>query len=226
MKNQKTATIILLFFTLFFVNTTEVDAQFNFGPRDTTYKSAAGLDATFINSFLPNPTSGGYFLHFMKYQPNNIVWKHAANLRFLGTITKNDINTDRNSTNIEFDYKFSRGKIKKIYDRLYFHYGPQFYVGYEYDFEKRISETTIDPAPIRRSYTHEFKAGVGPFLGLRFDINSRFSLYTEAHYMVVAGYNTEKTSYEHIEEEKENASTFSIVQSYAYPRAIVLFYHF
>jgi len=196
---------------------------------DTLY-SAIGIDANFINNFLPLDNSIGqsdnYLIHFIKYKNDNKFGRHALNLDVFSRLRR-----DENDPNVDdyaflVNYKIGEGRTKTVFKNGLLHYGFEFLFDYEYD--KRVNEVESEVGPLTKNTNldQNIGFGLGPFVGLQYKISSRFSIYTELGYTLSATYLINSFKSEEMPGDDFKDTIVSFRDTFRTPRSIIIFYHF
>jgi len=145
-----------------------------------------GLDALFINRFLPLNNQIGfsspYLFNYRRYTGNKYI-RRNFNINLEGVLNRSDNEPNRSTLNIDLDLLFGWGKRKKVYKGFYLYSGADILV------EPVITNTnTVDDIFINGMLTSEetkrnlygLAGGVGPSFGVQYQFTDRIGLFTEA----------------------------------------------
>lgn len=110
---------------------------------------------------------------------NNKYLRMGAGLVFsISTVTENDNfgnnDVERSNRFINFDYRIGYERRKSINKRWSYHYG------FDFVFEYNVLKSESDQFSNFVSTDRQIGAGFGPIFGVRFNINNRMMLWTEA----------------------------------------------
>lgn len=200
--------------------------------KNDTLSRAVGIDANFINTFLPldNPigSRGKYLLHYIKYKPDGKITRHALNLDLTGTFEKNESDFDKNDAQFDLDYKISKGKVKNVFknDAGYILFGGELSADYFYNKRSNIDPTDPSGESWNTSTDQIYAAGFGPFIGFGYQIFKRVSIYTEAGVSLRLSYGFDKFTSGLDSSDNFKDKKFTISTRYVLPSSIILFYHF
>jgi hypothetical protein len=197
--------------------------------QDTFYRSA-GIDATFINNFLPldNPigSSGDYLFHYINYKENGKFIKQALDIFLTGTFENKESDFDQKDTRLNIGYKIGKGKRKNALKNGYVLYGTELLVGYFLNHKSVID--TADPAEesFNKNLDQTWSVSAGPVVGFGYNITKRISLYTEAGFYLNVAYTIEDFKSEYSPNLDFKDKTVSFRTRFVLPHSIILFYHF
>lgn len=197
--------------------------------QDVFYKSV-GIDATFINNFLPFDNTigsrGNYLFHFIKYNENDKFTRHAFDIDVFGNFENNESDIDRNDARFNLDYKISKGKRKNVFKHGYILYGTE--VLLDYFLNQRSNLDSNDPAgeSFNTNLDQIISASIGPFLGLEYKISKRISIYTEAGIYLNFQYGIDSFKSEFDPTRNFRDTNIAIRDIFDLPGSIILFYSF
>lgn len=201
--------------------------------EDTNFSRALGIDATFINNFLPLDNSiggrGTYLLHYIKYKNNNKITRHALDVDLFGEFAnfESQIVSRLDNSRVDIDYKISIGKQKQVLkNKGYILYGSEIAAGYF--FNRRFVLDPNDPQEesFNTNIDQNIFVGYGPFVGFGYKIFKRISLYTETGVALRLSYGLDKFKSDFSPTTDFNDTNIAISAAYVLPRSIILFYHF
>ncbi|MFK7808565.1 MAG: hypothetical protein AB8F74_12240, partial [Saprospiraceae bacterium] len=171
-------TLTLLFFAIL------VSSTYSQSVKTDTFYRAAGIDATFINNFLPFDNTigsrGKYLFHYIKFKKTGKFTRHAFDIDIFGRFENNESDIDRDDARFNIDYKISRGKKRRVFKRGYIWYGTEAAVDYFLNQRAVIDPNDPDGESFNTNLDQTISASIGPFLGLEFKLSKRVSIYTEA----------------------------------------------
>lgn len=202
-----------------------------FSQSDTLlYKKSVGIDATFINNFLPFDNTigsrGNYLVHYIKYGSNDHFFRQAFDIDVFGSFENNESDIDRNDARFNIDYKISSGKRKKVFKNGYILYGSEVLLGYFLNQRSNLDNNDSNQNSFNTNLDQTIEAMFGPFLGLEFKISKRVSIYTEAGFYVLFSYGTESFKSDFSPDRNFKNSTLSVKDVFDLPGSIILFYSF
>jgi len=217
---------LLAITTLFFVSSVSLFAQIE--KEDRVYKRSFGIDASFINNFLPIDNvvgfSNDYLFHLIKYKDADKFSRQAFDINISGSFRFEDNQPNINDSRLSFQYKYSRGKTKNLFKKVSVFYGGEMFL--DYFFNQRIAKgnniiTIIETTSQRQNIGLSF----GPFIGIEYKFNDRFSIWTEAGYYLGIDYAV-STFEDHITANTSKSESIAFSDIYRLPSSIVLFYSF
>lgn len=197
--------------------------------QDTFYR-AIGIDATFINNFLPLDNQigsrGNYLFHYFKFKKNNTFIKQALDIHLFGNFENNESDIDKDDTRIDLEYKIGKGKTKNMFKKVNIFYGAELSV--DYFLNKRSNVDPNDPLEesLNTNLDQTLSFLFGPMLGVGYQITKRISVYTEAGFYLKLGYGIDNFKSEMRPDDnfKDRKTSFNTV--YILPSSFILFYHF
>jgi len=226
MKTKVFLTLVLAFFII----------QFTFAQESDTpnHTRMVGISTAFVNNFLPfeNPIGslGQHPFHFIKHKKDNKYRKQAFDFFVNGNTSSRTDAFFENTIRAGIEYKTGIVKRKEIFKNRkgYLLYGPEFLIDYSFarNFtERESSGSTISSA---RGIINTLGLGIGPVLGLGYNITKRLSLYTEAGFYLRAKgtHDSVKNTFQTQEPRTENFLATSFSTAFIYPHSLILFYHF
>ncbi len=197
--------------------------------QDTFYRSA-GVDATFINSFLPFESNIGsrdkYIFHYIKYGKNDRFIRQAFDIDIFGNFEKNDSDVDRNDARFDVSYKISRGKRLNVFKNGYILYGTEFHLDYFLNQRSVLDLNDPEEENFNTNLDQTVSIALGPFLGLEYKISKRLSLYTESGIYLNFAYSVDKFRSDFKPELDFQDSSISVQDIFNLPSSIILFYSF
>lgn len=195
-----------------------------------TFQFAAGIDASFINNFLPFDNvigdRGDFLMHIMKHRENDKFTRHAFNIDILGTFENNENDIDRDDARFNVDYKISRGKRKRVFKNGYIRYGTELHLSYFLNQRNSLDSNDQEGISFNKNLDQSMEALLGPFLGLEFRISPRLSVYTEAGFYLAATYEIDSFRSEFTPELNFTDTTIRVRDVFDLPGSIILFYYF
>ncbi len=195
-----------------------------------TFQFAAGIDATFINNFLPFDNTigrrGDFLLHVMKHRENDKFTRHAFDIDIFGTFENNQSDIDRDDARFNVDYKISRGKRKRVFKNGYIRYGTELHLSYFLNQRNVLDSNDEEGISFNSNLDQSIEALLGPFLGLEFRISPRVSIYTEAGFYLSASYSVDSFRSEFTPELNFTDTTIRVQDVFDLPGSIILFYYF
>ncbi len=222
----KRLSIFLVCIFAFFV-TTKINAQTT---KQDTFQKSVGIDATFINNFLPFDNTigkrGDYLLHYFKYKDNGRFVRHAFDIDIFGSFQNNADDSANNDARFNIDYKVSRGKKRKIFKNGYLHYGVEIHFGYF--LNQRTNQDQTDPSgeSLNINTDHSLEILLGPFLGLQYKFSPRISIYTEGGFYLLTDL-ARNTFTSEFNSDNDFVETEIIIRDhFDLPGSIILSYHF
>ena len=211
-------------FLLFFIS----QSGFSQDDDELLYNRSFGIDLTFINNFLPFDNNIGFrdehLFHFFKYKEDRKFSRHAFDFDIFGNFQNNEVDPNSNTRRLDIDYKFSKGKRKKIFKKGSLFYGPELLLGYFYnqrvinDSSSNIGNSTVTD--------HIISTSIGPFVGFEFKFSKRFAVYTEAGAYLNFNYAIDVFESEQFPTQNFNDKNFSISNTFNFPSSIILLYYF
>lgn len=197
--------------------------------RDTFYKSV-GIDATFINNFLPFDNTigsrGSYLVHYIKYKKNDKFTRHAFDIDVFGRFENNESEVDRDDARFNIDYKISKGKKKEVFKKGYILYGTEGLFDYFLNQRSTLDGNDPDNESFNTNLDQSFEVMVGPFLGLEYKFSKRISVYTEAGFYFLFRYGIDSFKSDLNPELNFKDTTISVNDVFDLPGSIILFYSF
>lgn len=197
--------------------------------QDTFYKSA-GIDATFINNFLPFDNTigsrGNYLFHYIKYKKNDRFTRHAFDIDVFGRFENNESDIDRDDARFNIDYKFSKGKRKNIFKNGYLLYGTEILLDYFLNQRSNLDSNDPDGESFNTNLDQTLSASLGPFLGLEFKISKRVSIYTEAGIYLNFEYGIDSFKSDFDSSQNFRDTNIAVRDLFELPGSIILFYSF
>jgi hypothetical protein len=197
--------------------------------QDTFYRSV-GIDATFINNFLPldNPigSPGNYLFHYIKYNQNGKFTKQALDVFLTGTFQNNESEIDQKDLRLNVNYKIGKGKRKKVLKNGYVLYGTELLVDYFLNNKSIIDPTDPEEESFNKNLDQRWAVSPGPVVGFGYNITRRISLYTEAGFYLSFAYAIDDFKSEFRPTTNFKDKTFSVNTRFSLPSSIILFYHF
>ena len=195
-----------------------------------TFKKAIGIDATFINNFLPFDNTigerGDYLLHYIKYKEGNRFTRQAFDIDIFGQFNDNETEADVNDARFNIDYKISSGKRKEVFKSGYLHYGTELLLNYILDQRTNTDNNDTSGESKNRRLDQTIEALFGPFLGLQYKISPRISIYTEAGFYLMGSYTVDKFKSDFDPDSNFKNTSVDINEIFDLPGSIILFYHF
>lgn len=198
--------------------------------KQDTFKKAIGIDANFVNNFLPFNNDIGardnYLFHYMKELGNNKFIKHAFDIDVFGSFQDNELDVDRQDAQLDLAYKISKGRKKEVFKNGNIRYGTEFLIGYL--LRQTANTDGADPTgqSVNSSLNQNIEVGVGPFLGFQYEISSRISVYTEMGFHLFVSYDVDTFSSDFSPELNATDTEIRFLDSINLPSSIILFYHF
>ncbi len=199
--------------------------------QENTYLRTVGMDANFINNFLPIDNSigtrGTYLLHYIGYNEDGKFTKHAFDMSIGGTFESNDSDIDQDNFRFDIEYKIGRGKRKSAFNnKAYFLFGGELAV--RYFTNKRSIVDPNDPTGLglNKNLDRLFATSIGPVLGFGYNILKRFSIYTEAGLNFRVGYGIDNFESEFDPSLNFRDNVLSLTTGFLIPRSLIIFYHF
>lgn len=197
--------------------------------QDTFYRSA-GIDATFINNFLPFDNTigsrGNYLFHYIKYKKDDKFTRHAFDIDVFGNFENNESDIDRNDARFNIDYKISKGKRKSAFKKGYILYGTEFLLDYFLNQRSNLDSNDPDGGSFNTNLDQVISASIGPFLGLEYKISKRVSIYTEAGVYLNFEYGIDSFKSDFNPDLNFNDTNISVKDIFDLPGSIILFYSF
>lgn len=193
-----------------------------------TFNRAIGIDATFINNFIPLENrigaSNAFQLHVLKKLTNDRYRRQAFFINFFGGEDFPDEENGRVNHNIDFRYKIGNLKKVNLYKSFYLLYGFEARIENNYRFSK--TPDSSDDNLFTKNSTNILDFRFGPLAGLEFQINSRLSLFTEALYNV--GFRHRKETFKSMgsPEDDFKEADLDYFDIFSLPSTLVLFYKF
>lgn len=214
----------LLFYALFFSN-------FLLAQEETTIKEY-GLDALFFNRFLPLDNQIGtvspYLFNYRKSTGDRFI-RRNFDIDFSGVVNKSDNEPNRNSIDLDIDMLFGWGKRRNVYKDFYLYIGADVLIEPEYTSTDTEEERNLNGVLTRfdsQRRVYGLSSGIGPSLGVQYQITDRIGIFTEAAFYFNVFYSNEKF------ESKENPfadfkkQSFGFNKRFTLPGNLVLFYSF
>ncbi len=215
-----TAVLILMFSGISFSQSTH---------QDTFFRSA-GVDATFVNNFLPFDNTigsrGNYLFHFMKFKSDGKFIRHAFDIDVFGNFENNESDIDRDDARFNIDYKISKGKRKNVFKRGYLLYGTELLLDYFLNQRSNLDSNDPNGDSFNTNLDQEISASVGPFLGLEYKISKRISIYTEAGVYLNFRYGIDSFKSDFDPSQNFKDTNIVIRDIFDLPGSIILFYSF
>jgi len=190
--------------------------------QEPTYNKSIGIDASFINNFLPLENNigirGPHLFHYIKYKANNKFIRQALNFNIMGNFQQDNSGSNSKSTQFFTSYKISKGKSINVLKRVNALYGAEISLNYIFS-AFNSSNDTIDN--FRKTLNQTYSTAVGPFIGFEY----RFSLYTEGGIYL-------DFIYKHITVKTHNPlfgtkiTSLNMKTDINFPTSITLFYSF
>ncbi len=197
--------------------------------QDTFYRSA-GVDATFVNNFLPFDNTigsrGKYLFHYIKYNKNDKFIRHAFDIDVFGNFENNESDIDRDDARFNIDYKISKGKRKKAFKRGYILYGTELRLDYFLNQRSNVDSNDPNGESFNTNLDQNISASLGPFLGLEYKISKRVSIYTEAGIYLNFQYSIDSFKSDFDPSLNFKDTSISISDIFDLPGSIILFYSF
>lgn len=188
-----------------------------------------GLDATFINRFLPFDNTIGQtndYLFFYRVNKKNGRFSRADFDVDFAFDSENERNERRiASSRLGFDFRIGGGKTIPIHKRWNIMTGFDWTAGTFYSAVK-VGESSTGNNDGNRNSTIMIETGIGPFIGLQFNINDKFGIYTEADFYVNLRYETFKFETERLSQLDEKTENISFADRIGLPGSLVIFYRF
>ena len=212
--------------TMFFLCTMLVYQGFAQEAEKTFNRNEIGLNATtFIANFLSlssdSPNPGHYLLNYRLYSTPTKAFRVGFNLNVANQNEKIDFNTDQAVNSQLLNLRIGWERQVHIKQRWGIMYG--FDVLFNYD-NRTINTTQF--SDFVKSSTRMMTSGIGPYLGVQFNINDRIGLFTESTFYFT--YNQERS--EDVFSNFPNESISDKVNSFAFnstfPTAIFFFVKF
>lgn len=195
-----------------------------------TFQFAAGIDATFINNFLPFDNTigrrGDFLFHIMKHKENDKFTRHAFDIDIFGEFQNNQTEIDRDDARFNVDYKISKGKRKRVFKNGYIRYGTEVQLSYFLNQRSVIDPANEEGISFNTNLDQSIEALLGPFLGLEFRISPRVSIYTEAGLYISARYGIDSFRSEFAPESNFTNTNIRVQEIFDLPGSIILFYYF
>ena len=186
-----------------------------------------GVDFTFINNFLPLDNnigfSGLYDLYYQKNISADKIKRFALDLDLDGSHLKEEnLESPVNSTRINVDARFGKGKRTSLYEKIDFLYGLDFVPSIDVSTVS-ISSSINNPASKRN--TQQVSLGFGPFAALEYHVTHRISFQIEARYYLFLSYMREKVKIDNVNPDNSNV-LIEYETSRRLPTTLILYYHF
>lgn len=186
-----------------------------------------GIGFSFINNFLPLDNDIGrtspYRVYYNSYKSENVFTRHAFNLNLVFRSQDEETRDDIEKLNfVDIDYKIGIGKEHEVYRGFEIAYGWDILLDFLYS---DLSLEQVDNNITTTNTQKQFGLGVGPFVGLRYNITDRVSLFTEASYYLLFDYTSESIEIDPGTEDSKD-KTIRAFSSFSSPRYLVLFYKF
>lgn len=197
--------------------------------QDTFYRSF-GLDASFINNFLPLDNSigirGTHLFHFIKFHSNGKFTRHGLDFLLDGSFRKEESALDQNDSRFSLEYKIGLGKRKDIFKKAYLLHGWEFGATYFLNQRKNLDPNNPFEDTYNTNVEQSWSTSVGPMVGFGYNFTKRFSIYTEASFYLRLAYSHEKFKSELTPTSDTEDSALSVKSDFNFPRSIIIFYHF
>lgn len=223
MKLQSILLAVALSLSMFFNGNSQTIIQ-------DTFQRAAGIDATFINNFLPFDNTigsrGNYLFHLIKKRDDQKFTRHAFDIDVFGDFENNETDVDRDNARFNIDYKISRGKKKNVFKRGYILYGTELQLDYFFNQRAVLDLNDPDEESFNTNLDQTISASLGPFLGLEFKLSNRLSIYTEAGIYLRVSYGIDSFDSDFDPDSNFRDTNFSVHDRFSLPGSIILFYHF
>ncbi len=196
----------------------------------TDFRKAIGMDAVFINNFLPLEQSIGftnpYEFHFLKYKSDKRFIRHAADLNLFVRKSDSRVNPDIGDQIISMEYKISFGRTREVFNKGYLLWGPEIAPDISY-----VRRSVEDQDALSGSFENintetTYELGGGIFVGFEYRFTKSFSVYTEATYHIVPSYSKFNFKSELSPELNFTEEVYQVVSRYRLPSSIILLYSF
>ena len=195
-----------------------------------TFKRSVGIDATFVNNFLPFDNTigerGDYLVHYFKFRENGKFTRHAFDIDVFGRFENNESEEDIDDARFNIDYKISFGKRKRIFKNGYIYYGTE--MRFDYFLDQRVNRDFN--APDENSFNTNLDQIIefmyGPMLGIEYKFSPRVSVYTEAGFYIMGRFMVEKFRSDNNPALDFTDTTIQVQDVFDLPGSIILFYSF
>lgn len=215
---QKFILTFFMFLSFSYIFSQEIDSS--------SYKHEIGLDATFINNFLPLDNSigrpGSYLLYYRQNKAQN---------KFESRAITGDLNlnlTDKIDYNnaLAVSYRKGKGKRYPIWKKFNALIGRDTYYDINIDVNKGTNGDNLDQITKRQELS--FAYGIGVFAGIEYNITERLSVFTEVLYNVKAKltYSNLEMQFDADTSDMERSVQFNAFDTFIYPKTLVVFYKF
>ncbi len=197
------------------------------------YDQELGMDASFINNFLPADLRLGlvntYFFSYRKYKSPEKFKRMNLSFDLSGIITRQKDEEQTNEFVFDVNYRIGWGRRKKLYKNFDWFFGTDLLINPNFSTRNasinRIVNGVLEES-ISKFSTNKFSVGTGWFLGFQYQFNQRFSLYTESNLLFWFRFQNSKTENEDRPEFNSNTNTYTINRTFALPNDITFFYRF
>ncbi len=198
--------------------------------KQDTFSKSFGVDANFVNRFLPFENSigviGNYLFHHITYREKGDFIRQAFDLSLSGNFDKREFEVDRNNTRFSFDYKIGRGKRKNLFKNGNILYGAEFQFGYFINRQKIVDQDDLNGDSFNINKDQNYNFELGPFVGFEYKINNRISLYTEAGVYARLAYSIDNFESDLNPEFDFEDTNLFVTNNYDFPASLILFYNF
>lgn len=214
-------TSILFFFTTFLFSQNEVS--------DKIFKKEFGLDALFINRFLPLERSIGinspYLFNYRILREGGKFKRMGLDLDLSGLFEDNESEVGRNTFRFDLDYRVGWGKQQKVYSKLNILYGTDLLLEFFVNHTK-VKELPDGSQNGNSRTTTNYLMGAGPFIGAQFNFTEHFGVFTESRFYFNIFYQIEKFDDEASDLTDFTDKAFGFNRIFSTPGNLVLFYKF
>ena len=197
------------------------------------YDRELGMDASFVNNFLPSDLRLGltntYFFSYRKYKSAEKFKRMNLSFNLEGNITRQKDEGQTNDFNLDLNYRIGWGKRRKLYKKFDWLFGNDLLINPDFSSRNveinRIVNGFLEES-VSNISSYRFDVGTGWFLGFQYQINQRFSVYTESNLLFWIRYQKNINKNDVRTELNSNTSIYSINRTFALPNDITFFYRF
>lgn len=215
--------IILCSLSFLTVNAQEIDST-------RLYPRAVGVNAFFVNSFLPLDNDIGldapYLVSLRKYKPNQRFTHQGFNIDLFGVFDEPEDEPKQNSNNIDLGYRIGWGKHWTIQKKIVMYAGGDLLLEGRLSQTKTFIESNFSPDGVNKRRIYTFRTGGGPFVGVQYNFSPRFGVYTEASYYLKFSYENEKFTTDIDGQSDFTNKQFRYFDIFKLPGSITLFFNY
>ncbi len=195
-----------------------------------TFTRSFGIDANFINNFLPFDNTigerGDYLFHYFIYKGENKFVRHAFDIDIIGTFQDNERELERDDARFNIDYKYSKGKRKELFKKGYFHYGVDILLNYFLRKRSVVDPNDMSGVSFNNTTDSDIGVSVGPVFGLQYKFSPRISIYTEAGIYLSGTFGIDRFRSEFDPTLDFTDREIRVQDEFVLPGAIILLYSF